>query len=304
MVSSCAVLPNLAARSVPVAVVVAPTRAGVFSAETLTPIPIDTPTQIAPTPTLLQATATPPPTATPQATVAADNSAETLPLDQILWQSSTETGDVSEWTQAQSGEAIFNTGTGRVELTQDVVRTGSYALALSVENASKQTQGARIFRWAENAPEAYYSAWFYFPEQVNPAVWWNIFQFKSNNGESLPTWIVNVDTDEQSGDMTLYLWDDITDTSHYIPLVEQPMPIPVGEWVHIEMFVRQAQDLNGQVTLWQDGVLLYDISKVQTTLADNIHWSINNYTDDISPANVTIYADDAMIALERRGVEQ
>lgn len=231
-------------------------------------------------------------------------SAESLQPADILWKSSTETGDLSEWQVNQSGESVFNTGTGRVELTNSVVRTGNHALKLSIENANNQTQAARIFRWAENPQAAYYSAWFYFPEKINPDVWWNIFQFKSNNGTSLPTWIVNVDVDDGTGEMSLYLWDDIADRSHYDPLPGRSMPVPVGEWVHIEMYVTQAQDATGKVVLWQDGVRLYDIPNVQTTLSENIQWSINNYTDNITPSNVTIYADDAMISLKRRGVNQ
>jgi hypothetical protein len=218
----------------------------------------------------------------------------------VLWEANHETGDTSEWAGSQSG-TIFNSGTGKVEWTDEIARSGTGSLALSVRQASGETQAARIFRWAENPPEAYYSAWFYFPELVHPARWWNIFQFKSKLGDRTdPTWIVNVGTDSQ-GAMRLYLYDAITRTSHHDSVSSEPMVIPVGEWTHIEVLLRQATDDSGRIALWQDGRLLYELEGVQTTLADNVQWSLNNYSDALDPDDVTIFIDDAAIALDRQG---
>ncbi len=221
---------------------------------------------------------------------------------EVLWEATHETGDSSEWDRFQSG-SIFNSGTGRVEWTDEVAHGGTGSLALSVRRASGQTQAARIFRWAEDPSEAYYSAWFYFPELVQPERWWNIFQFKSKLDDgSDPTWVVNVGNDSE-GAMRLYLYDAITRTSHHETVTSEAMEIPVGRWTHIEVFLRQAIDDSGQIALWQDGRLLYELDGVQTTLADNVQWSLNNYSDDLDPQDVTIFIDDAAIAAERQGTQ-
>ncbi len=219
---------------------------------------------------------------------------------EVLWEAGHETGDASEWDRSQSG-AIFNSGTGTVEWTDEVAHSGAGSLALSVRRASGQTQAARIFRWAENPSEAYYSAWFYFPELVEPDRWWNILQFKSKlDDHSDPTWVVNVGNDS-AGAMRLYLYDAVTETSHHEPTGPEPIVIPVRRWTHIEVFLRQATDDSGRISLWQDGEMLYDLGGVQTTLADNVQWSLNNYSDGLDPEDVTIFVDDAAIALERQG---
>lgn len=220
--------------------------------------------------------------------------------ERVLWEAKHETGDTSEWARSQSG-SIFNSGTGKVEWTDEVAHGGTGSLALSVRQASGETQAARIFRWAENPSQAYYSAWFYFPELVHPDRWWNIFQFKSKLDDGTdPTWIVNVGTDSE-GAMRLYLYDAITRTSHHQTVSPNPMVIPVGEWTHIEVFLQQAMDDSGRISLWQDGRLLYQLEGVQTTLADNVQWSLNNYSDALDPEDVTIFIDDAAIALDRQG---
>jgi hypothetical protein len=76
--------------------------------------------------------------------------------------------------------------------------------------------------------------------------------------------------------------------------------IPVGKWFKITAYYRRAQDRTGRIALWQDDTLLYDIDGVQTSIGPDIQWSLANYTDNISPPDVTIYTDDAEIREVRR----
>ncbi len=212
--------------------------------------------------------------------------------DDIIWQADHETGDLTQWKEGQ-GDAVFNNGTGTVAITESNVHSGNYSMLLRIDDATDRAQGARIFRYAENLAEGYYSAWFFFPEVYEPEQWWNIFQFKSKvDGESLPTWIVNIGTGED-GEMYFYLFDHIRDES--IAQID-PRPVPTFEWIHLEMFVRRDDDENGRITLWQNGITLFDIDGVVTSLDGNIQWSVNNYTDNITPNDVLIYVDDAVIA--------
>ncbi len=219
----------------------------------------------------------------------------------LLWQADMETGDLSQWLAGQ-GEAVFTTGTGWVTVTDQVAHCGRYALALGIQGAAGKLQAARIFRWQENPAEAYYSAWLLFPERYQTSLWWNVFQFKSKAESSQPMWVLNVGN-RSNGDLVFYLWDAIRQETHHHQLTGERLSVPVGQWVHVEAFYRRAQDNSGRIAIWQDGVKIFDIDGVQTAIAENVHWSLDNYTDRITPDDPVIYADDAAISLERLGPE-
>jgi hypothetical protein len=190
-----------------------------------------------------------------------------------------------------------------VAITSQVVHSGQYALALSIENANQpgNPQAARIFRWQENPQEAYYSAWFYFPGHYQPGQYWNVFQFKSRTATNNdPMWILNVGL-EQDGRMFFYLWDGLNQQSYNTQLTGQALPIPIRKWFHVEAYYRRAIDRTGQISIWQDDTQIFNIDNVQTALANNVQWSLNNYTDGITPDNPTIYVDDAAISTGRIG---
>lgn len=226
------------------------------------------------------------------------------PANSIIWQADNETGDLSQWTIGQYGEAAFNSGTGITSVTDTVARSGRHALQLSISQVNGTAdQGARIFRW--NDPNgkplpksAYYSAWLYIPELVDSPDWWNLFQFKSkSNNVSDPMWLLTA-TSGRDGQLRLELWDALERRS-YAPSVDRPLPI--GRWVHVEAYFNAATDRSGSVIIWLDGAELVRAEGVRTTTADNVQWSLNNYANRLSPSTVTVYWDDAVIATQRQG---
>ena len=66
----------------------------------------------------------------------------------------------------------------------------------------------------------------------------------------------------------------------------------------METYLRCAGDTSGQFSVWQDGVQIYDFPNVQTRYGDG-EWSVNNYSDGISPSPVITYMDDAVISTAR-----
>ena len=228
------------------------------------------------------------------------SAAQSLPAPggRVLWSADQETADLSQWS-AGDGGGVFNSGTGDVGISQAVAHSGRYSLALSIRDANGQPQGARIFRWLENPLEAYYSAWLLFPERFQTGQWWDVFQFKSpdQTGTSQPTWVLNVGN-LPTGEMYFYLWDALTGHAH------QPgssQIVPVGRWVHVEVFYRRSTGQAGRIAVWQDGVKLFDRDGVQTAIAEQVQWSLTNYTDWIATGAATIYADDAVISTTRIG---
>lgn len=218
----------------------------------------------------------------------------------VLWSADHETGDLSQWESSDGGGA-FNTGSGDVYVTNAVSRSGNHSLSLSIYGADGDVQGARVFRWKENPADAYYSAWLLFPEWYETGRWWDVFQFKSpdNRGRSQPMWVLNVGN-RRNGEMGFYLWDALSRRSYEH---EWGSPaIPVGKWIHVEVYYRRATDNSGRITVWQDGAKLFDQDGVRTAISKEIQWSLANYTDRITPSNATIYADDAVISTSRIGL--
>jgi Polysaccharide lyase len=213
----------------------------------------------------------------------------------VMWSADHETGDFSQWEVDERG-GIFNTGTGTASITTDVAHSGHHAAKLTITQADGMAQAVRIFRWgsSEADADAYYSAWYYFPQRYRPAEWWNIFQFKSqaeSESESKPTWSLNVGNRRGSSEMYLYLWDAIHSRSYQQLIAD----LPERQWVHIEAHYLRSVDPVGHIAIWQNGLLLWDINDVQTAFAHNVYWSVNSYTDNLTPSTSTIYVDDAVI---------
>jgi hypothetical protein len=180
-------------------------------------------------------------------------------------------------------------------------------MALSIAHANGATgdQATRDFRWGvphlSGLPQnAYYSAWFYFPRVWRPSLFWNVFQWKTkvDSGEVLPALVLNVGCC-RSRSMYLYLWDSIAHRKLRI----SPVALPARRWVHIEAFLRSAPDRSGAVTFWQDARKIMSTVGVRTQLPsqrpDARQWSVDNYTNGISPPDATIYVDDAAIGSKR-----
>ncbi len=242
----------------------------------------------------------------------------------VLWSADHETVDFSQWT-ANQGRAIFNSttggGTAVAAISDDVSRSGDWSMKMSITGATgKHAQGVRVFRrWlrSDGRPvplpkEGYYSAWFWFPERVQTVEWWNVFQFKSHNGtESKPMLSFNVGNGAD-GKMLLYVFHKRPDGSgvSYEARSEKAARLPVGRWAQVEAYLRRSTATNGKVnndgrlSVWVDGRKIINRTGIPT-LQDpkaRLHWSLNNYTDDVRPANPTIYFDDAAISTTRLGV--
>ena len=234
----------------------------------------------------------------------------------------------------------------KAEISLDIPgRTGAgpnHALKLSLPGATNGNKlGTRVFRrYLDDSPgengqemplllpdEAYYSAWYYFPKLYKPADWWNIFQFKSKGTSaqglsSEPMFSFNIETNAEE-QMSLFVNHKRVVASDKFPhgsavqyRQQKPLPLPLREWVHIEAYLRKSTvtgngtiRADGRLTIWQNGTRILDQKKIKTLLQPDarLHWSVNNYTDNItniaSDEAVTIYVDDAAISRRRLGPE-
>jgi hypothetical protein len=150
----------------------------------------------------------------------------------------------------------------------------------------------------------------YFPATYNPnkyapwdpgdGGWWNVFQFKSNDssGESQPMWMLNVGHEDSANHMFFYLYSNYNAPFSFVQ--NEPIPIPVRTWVHIECRYRQSSTTDGVILVWQNGSLILDITNVRTILTEPAVWGLGNYTDHIAgggeEGTATIYFDDAIVS--------
>jgi hypothetical protein len=237
----------------------------------------------------------------------------------ILWTADHEEGNLNDW-YLNGGGGEFNSGNGVSQASRDFAHTGSWSAKGTI--TAPGTQAIRLFRWAESRqnPQAYYSAWYYFPKKMTSSTWGpNIFQFKSKSDseQSDPFWDLNVRL-RSNGNMYLHLnwWGEL----YTLYGIEGPhqgefgwhtyaqtlKDLPVGQWVHIEAYLRQSATFTGQLIVWQDGVEIFNQNNVKTRHPQNgswgpNDWSINNYGQDVYPSPFTIYFDDAAVSTARLG---
>lgn len=230
--------------------------------------------------------------------VSPSHGADANAASSLLWSASMEQGNLEEWSLDDCG-GEFNSGTADAVATRDHAHSGLWGARLTISTPSSSQSGTRLFRWCEpqQHPALYYRAWFYFPQQYTAPNWWNVFQWKSKISATKndPFFILNVGNRED-GTMYFYLYDWQQRVSHS----QTTAQITVGRWTQIEAFYQCAADATGKVMIWQDGQLLFDVSRVKTRYANgDCEWSVNNYSDALSPANATIYVDEAAISLTR-----
>jgi hypothetical protein len=236
----------------------------------------------------------------------------------LLWSNGMEDGTLDGWGgAAMNGGGEFDSGSGVSAASRDVAHSGSWSAKMTLPDGSG---GTRLFRWQE--PRQYrdvvYSAWFYIPSAYTltglpSGRFWNLFQFKSRSSDDSvdPMWDLTV-SNPSPGRMRLNLdWSP--------PTLEGPVPgqsgfrrftqsvadVPVARWFQLSAELRQSNGFDGALRVWQDGQLLFDLSGIRTSYANCAYnswcgsneWSINNYSDALSPTPAVIYTDDAAIAL-------
>jgi hypothetical protein len=133
-------------------------------------------------------------------------------------------------------------------------------------------------------------------------------QFKSKTpSRNDAVWVLELDNRGDTGAMYLKLrWKGLMegpssgDGTGHKTWQQTVMDIPIAKWFHVEVYLRQSSAYTGRITVWQDGVQLYDLDQVNTKYPDGDNrWSINAYGDDTTPMPFTIYVDDAAVSTDR-----
>jgi hypothetical protein len=224
------------------------------------------------------------------------------------WQADMETANLSQWrSDNNSSKPEMDSGAcsrPQAGVTSERAYSGSYSMKMTIN--SNDASGCRQFRKLEPASgnTYYYSAWYYIPVQTQVSGFWNIMQFKSNlNGLSSLFWKLDVRNAANGQMYVILVWkgpiagpranDGIANRLYY----QIQVPLPVGQWFQLEVFLKQSAQFDGQIIVWQDGTELFNGQNVRTKYPGGYqNWSVNNYGEGLSPNPATLYIDDAVIS--------
>jgi hypothetical protein len=219
----------------------------------------------------------------------------------LLWFAEHETGDFTEWTADNKGGYSADPPDTSVVISTDFAHSGTHSVRLA--NAAPSVyETARLWRQDSFPEEAYYSAWYYLPQTYRTTGDWTIMQFNTPAGEDGGSDGLLLDVDLRSlpgGDMILDIYDH---RPPYLrsPTAEPAQPVPIERWFQIEVFYRNVGDKTGEFELFLDGRVNYDIHR-PFGLSSATSWSPCSSTVGLSPAESTLYVDDAAISRVKVG---
>jgi hypothetical protein len=231
----------------------------------------------------------------------------------VVFSADFETGNLDQLKNEYDTNPAEDSGDFVRAMSTEQAHSGIYSVKMTI-NTTVSSAGVRTFRkkeaW-ENLQPYYYGCWFYFPEVVEVSGFWNIWQFKTNTEtESDVAWKLEarnfVDENAEVQHTLLLVWDgqefggpfagDPVQRVAYAPSEPYP-PLPIGEWFHIEVYLRQSEVYDGQIIVWLNGVELFNKNNVRTKHTGGFNnWSVNNYGDDHNINPHSIYVDDMVVS--------
>ena len=236
---------------------------------------------------------------------------------EVIWRADMETGNLAQWERGRSAVPGASWDTGdcrrpRSGVSREVAHSGRFSMKLTI-NASRGTAACRQYRYEE--PQSgwplFYSAWFYLPNHHVIDDFWNLMQFKSQRFDDVRGvfWVVDLDNRRTDG-QNLFLklrWKGEAFGPHAGSrsrarqvYIQNRVDVPIRRWFHIEIYLRQAGGFDGRITVWQDGVRIYDVDGVRTRWPrGDQRMSINAYSDGLAPQTATVFVDDAVISTTR-----
>lgn len=247
--------------------------------------------------------------------------------EEVLWRAGMEDGTLGEWArQGDGGE--FDSGNADARVAAGRARSGRHSAELVWRGPEES--GTRLFRWGESRRnrDLFYQAWFFFPERyaltgdARTGRYWDLFQFKSttfDGSRNDPIWFIGVRSalkriGARRGRSVRVLVPQLVwwprglegprrGERGSLGLVRNGVSLPVGRWFRIRARVRQSSGFDGVVQIWLGGRRIFDLRHVRTGYRNCRYnwwcvdqgWSVNLYSDGLSPAPARIYVDDARI---------
>jgi hypothetical protein len=240
-----------------------------------------------------------------------------------VWAGDVEEGTLGDWwspgggSESAPGGGEFDSGGGYGRASRREAHSGTWAARLVLPGGRG---GARLFRWGELQVhrDAVMSVWLRVPRRYRLTAdaatgrYWNVFQVKSRStsGANDPLWFLNV-ASRSGGRLRLQLvwWHRTLEgprpgRSGFRRFRQSVADVPVGRWFRLTARLVQSNGFDGMLCVWQGARLIFAKSHIRTSFENCSHndwcavneWSVNNYSDGLSPAPAVLYVDDARVA--------
>ena len=200
----------------------------------------------------------------------------------------------------------FFVGNGVRKIVTSPVHSGHYAAEFTVDSsgAMRDENQTRCVRQGALPTEAYYGAWYYIPvlAKLNDnSSLWNLFHFQGGDtarhmpgGDSSQDglWDVTLVNNASETSLQLLAYDFINGT---VRKPTNPPTVPIGEWFHIQFYLKRASNATGAIRLYQNGKLLVEKTGIITDDSTWGQWYVGNITKGLTPQDSTLYVDDVTI---------
>ncbi|MEO7033437.1 MAG: hypothetical protein ABI548_06165 [Polyangiaceae bacterium] len=173
---------------------------------------------------------------------------------------------------------------------------GRYSAEFTVNSDDPNGHQTRCVRQGILPALGYYSAWYLLPNTVTTTGNWNLWFFQGGDNASAPLHsLLNVTLiNGSNGALELIAFSPL---GAGLLRAATPIPVPIGSWFQIELFLKRAADNTGEVRLYQNGVQLFDKTNLVTDDSNFGRWFVGNLsTPQATPADSTVYVDDVSIS--------
>lgn len=177
------------------------------------------------------------------------------------------------------------------------VHSGRFAAAFSVVAGDTNGHQTRCVRQGVLPTAAYYGAWYFIPQSATNTALWNLVHFQGGDPGSAAhgLWDISL-VNGANGDLELVVYDFLNGVTRR---PTRAVPVPIGAWFHVELYLERAADATGEVSLYQDDQLLLDVKNVRTDDSSWGQWYVGNLATGLSPRDSRLYVDDVSIRSTR-----
>ncbi|HVU05496.1 MAG TPA: heparin lyase I family protein [Polyangiaceae bacterium] len=185
---------------------------------------------------------------------------------------------------------------GTYRAVSSPAHSGRHAAAFTVRAGAPVDFQSRCVRQGALPKAAYYGVWYLIPSAAQNAGVWNLVHFQGGDQTAQHgLWDISL-VNRPDGKLRVVVYDFLNRTGRE-PTVQ--VPVPIGSWFHLELYLSRAADATGEVALYQDDQLLLHAADIVTDDTNWGQWYVGNYATALTPADSTLYVDDVTVRATR-----